>query len=212
MAISSCDIVSQLSVTTLDFQAPQGLGKQPVTYPPCAALILAATAGAQVPYSRTWIETSASRAYSYTENELLLKLDIEPLWTVLSASVHLYSRNGVSSIERAKRIWLVRIRKSRSRYQRGARMHIECGFISAVLAPESTACSPRVQVQLIALAKASCRFPHVAWLALYKRGERKFTGVNWCQSLHCQLRITATITHGFQVVLSVDGSIPRGME
>ena len=36
-------------------------------------------------------------------------------------------------------------------------------------------------------------------------GERKFPCANWCQvSLHCQLRITATIVHGIQGVLSVE--------
>ena len=38
--------------------------------------------------------------------------------------------------------------------------------------PES-ACSPRAQVQLIALARASWRFPRMAWLAVFMRGERK---------------------------------------
>ena len=67
------------------------------------------------------------------------------------------------------------------------------------------ACSPRAQVQLIALARASWRFPRVAWLALFTLGERKFAGANWCQiSLHCQFRITATITRGIQAVLSVE--------
>ena len=58
-------------------------------------------------------------------------------------------------------------------------------------------------MQLVALARASWRFPRVAWLALSTRGERKFAGANWCQvTLHCQLRITETITHGIQAVLS----------
>ena len=52
-----------------------------------------------------------------------------------------------------------------------------------------------VQVQLIALAGASWRFPSVVRLALFSCGEPKCAGANWCQvSLHCQLRITATIT------------------
>ena len=45
----------------------------------------------------------------------------------------------------------------------------------------------------------------MAQLALSTHGERKFAGANWCQvSLHCQLRITATITRGIQAVLSVE--------
>ena len=60
-------------------------------------------------------------------------------------------------------------------------------------------------MQLIVLARASWRFRRMAWLALYTRGERKFAGTNWCQvSLHCQLRITTTITRGIQAVLSVE--------
>ena len=42
----------------------------------------------------------------------------------------------------------------------------------------------------------------MARLALSTRGERKFAGASWCQvSLHCQLRITATITRDIQAVL-----------
>ena len=42
----------------------------------------------------------------------------------------------------------------------------------------------------------------MARLALSTRGKRKFACANWCQdSLHCQLRITATITRGIQAVL-----------
>ena len=45
----------------------------------------------------------------------------------------------------------------------------------------------------------------MARLALFTCGERKFAGAKWCQvSLHCQLRITATITCGIQAVLSVE--------
>ena len=44
----------------------------------------------------------------------------------------------------------------------------------------------------------------MARLALFTCGDRKFAGANWCQvSLHCQLRITATITRGIQAVLSI---------
>ena len=60
-------------------------------------------------------------------------------------------------------------------------------------------------MQLIALARDSLWFPRVARLALFTRGKRKFAGANWCQvSLHCQLRITATITRGIQAVLSME--------
>ena len=45
----------------------------------------------------------------------------------------------------------------------------------------------------------------MACLALFTCGERRFAGANWCQvSLHCQHRITATITRGIQAVLSVE--------
>ena len=43
-----------------------------------------------------------------------------------------------------------------------------------------TMSSPRAQVQLIALARASWQFPHVALLALFTRGDRKITGTKWC--------------------------------
>ena len=79
--LNSCGIVSQLSVTNAGFQAPWDLGKQPVTYPPCAALTLAAAAGAQVPYARMQIETkNALQAYSCTEKLLpkLSRIDIAP--------------------------------------------------------------------------------------------------------------------------------------
>ena len=58
-------------------------------------------------------------------------------------------------------------------------------------------------MQLIVLARASWRYLRAARLAL---STREFAGANWCQvSLHCQLRITATITRGIQAVLSVEG-------
>ena len=60
-------------------------------------------------------------------------------------------------------------------------------------------------MQFIALGRASWWFLRVARLALSTRGERKFAGTNWCEvSLHCQLRITATITRGIRAVLSVE--------
>ena len=62
--LSSYGIVSQLSVTTLD------LYRQAI-YPPCAALILAAAAGPQVPYACTRIETRTLYVYG---KKLLLKL------------------------------------------------------------------------------------------------------------------------------------------
>ena len=68
------------------------------------------------------------------------------------------------------------------------------------LVPESQL--RKCRVQLIVLARASWRFPHMAQLT---HGDRKFAGTNRCQvSLHCQVKITATIARGIQVVLSVE--------
>ena len=65
--INSYGIVSLLSFTT---QAQWSLGKQPVTYPSCAALIPAAAARAQVPYTRTRIET---RCFTFKEKKTSTK-------------------------------------------------------------------------------------------------------------------------------------------
>ena len=123
------------------------------------------------------------------EKELLLKLSrihiapYKPLLTVISASVHLRQHLFDQAGELYTEVQLARIRKSRSRYQRGAHMHnYRAWFISVVpVGSGITACSPRVQVQLIALARVSWQFPRVARLALFTCGERKFTGANWCQ-------------------------------
>ena len=78
--------------------------------------------------------------------------------------------------------------------------------ISSVIFISAVPVGPGIKSQSAsAVDQASWRFPHVVQLAFSTRVERKFTSANWCQvSLHCQLRITTTITCGIQVVLSVE--------
>ena len=175
-----------------------------MTYPPCVALTLAAAS--DISLIRPCADRDEERFTGllvYGKRTTKARIDIAPLWTVLSSSVHhvltkrhLFDRAGevYTEVRLAYSEIFILIPVERSYTNRA-------WFISAV-GSGITASSPGTQLQLIALARATWQFPHAAQLALFTHGDRKFASLqSWSASSPSSASTSPALICSYEVLV-----------